>query len=254
MDGRSNVATLRLGDDFGDTTPALFYNLEDHLGTSALRLNASGAEIDREEYYPFGDSSLRTFDKKRYRYVGKEKDGESGLYYYGARYYMGWVGRFVSVDPLAPKYAQLTPYNYASNRPIGDLDLGGLQTPTTQPEPDLSPPGIVTQAESTVPAVQLKMEQRLHAMPTVPGPILSHQEPVTLSPELKKSLNPTLVPAELPAPVYLEDLPKPLGTQIKDTFSGMISLDPTPVGLVNSFVGISGLGNSGVRGKLVIDH
>jgi len=35
----------------------------------------------------FGDSSLRTFTKKHYQYTGKEKDAESGLYYYGARYY-----------------------------------------------------------------------------------------------------------------------------------------------------------------------
>jgi len=72
---------------------------------------------------------------KRYRYVGKEKDGESGLYYYGARYYAAWVGRFISVDPLAAKYSQLTPYNYAANNPIGDLDIDGLQNTQTEEVP-----------------------------------------------------------------------------------------------------------------------
>ncbi|MCB0481265.1 MAG: RHS repeat-associated core domain-containing protein, partial [Flavobacteriales bacterium] len=74
-----------------------------------------------------GDSSLRTFTKKRYRYVGKEKDQESGLYYYGARYYAPWTCRFISVDPLAADYPYLTPYNYAGNKPITHKDIDGLQ-------------------------------------------------------------------------------------------------------------------------------
>jgi RHS repeat-associated protein len=132
MDGRSRIATVRLGDAMDDPGPPVKYNLEDHLGTSTTRLTDDGTIIDREEYYPFGESSLRTFEKKRYRYVGKELDSESGLYYYGARYYAAWVGRFISVDPLAGKYAQLAPYNYAGNRPIGDLDIDGLQGTTQE--------------------------------------------------------------------------------------------------------------------------
>jgi len=107
--------------------PAVRYNLEDHLGTSSVELEGDGSLINREEYYPFGDTSFGAFAKKRYRYVGKEKNGESGLYYYGARYYAPWMCRFVSVDPLAASYAHLTPYNYAGNKPIGDLDIDGMQ-------------------------------------------------------------------------------------------------------------------------------
>ena len=39
----------------------------------------------------------------------------------------------MSVDPLAGKYAQLTPYNYAGNEPIGDKDIDGMQSENTQP-------------------------------------------------------------------------------------------------------------------------
>ncbi|MCB0804055.1 MAG: hypothetical protein KDB74_13235 [Flavobacteriales bacterium] len=95
-------------------------------------MNTSGTVIDKEEFYPFGDSSLRTFTKKRYRYVGKEKDQESGLYYYGARYYAAWTCRFISVDPLAGKYKQLTPYNNAGNNPVNDYDIDGMQSATTK--------------------------------------------------------------------------------------------------------------------------
>ena len=50
-----------------------------------------------------------------------------GLYYYGARYYAAWIGRFISVDPLVEKFPQLTPYNYAGNKPVTHKDLEGLQ-------------------------------------------------------------------------------------------------------------------------------
>ncbi|MBA3901747.1 MAG: hypothetical protein H0X62_16350, partial [Bacteroidetes bacterium] len=71
---------VRVGTQFpDDIDDAVTYNLEDQIGSSTVRLNTTGAVIDKEEYYPFGDSSLRTFTKKRYRYVGKEKDLESGF-------------------------------------------------------------------------------------------------------------------------------------------------------------------------------
>ncbi|MCD4697340.1 MAG: hypothetical protein K8S16_13980, partial [Bacteroidales bacterium] len=64
---------------------------------------------------------------KRYKYVGKERDDETGLYYYGARYYAAWIARFVSVDPLQHKYPHYTPYQYAGNKPISYIDLDGLE-------------------------------------------------------------------------------------------------------------------------------
>ncbi len=129
MDNRSRIAVIRDGDSFPNDIDAEYYVLEDHLGSGMLRLKATagGTVIDREEYYPFGDSSLRTWTKKRYQYIGKEKDAESGLYYYGARYYAAWTCRFISVDPLAAKYAHLNPYNNAGNKVINQKDIDGLQ-------------------------------------------------------------------------------------------------------------------------------
>jgi RHS repeat-associated protein len=137
MDDKSRIAQRRVGTSFpDDISEDIFYVLDDHLGSSSVRLNdSSGAVIDREEYYPFGDSSLRTFSKKRYRYIGKEKDAESGLYYYGARYYSAWTCRFISVDQLAANYAQLTPYNYANNGPVDDFDIDGNQDNETTTSP-----------------------------------------------------------------------------------------------------------------------
>lgn len=61
-------------------------------------------------------------------YTGvKEKDAESGLYYYGARYYAAWTCRFISIDPLASKYPNLSGYLYAYNNPIMMNDPTGME-------------------------------------------------------------------------------------------------------------------------------
>jgi RHS repeat-associated protein len=109
------------------------YQYDNHLGSACLELDSSGAIISYEEYHPFGTTSYRAGRNatetglKRYKYVGKERDEETGLYYYGARYYAAWLCRFVSVDPLQFKYPELTPFQYASNRPVTGIDLDGLE-------------------------------------------------------------------------------------------------------------------------------
>ena len=128
MDDSKRIASLRVGDTFGDSTPALKYNLDDHLGSSNVLVDEYGTLVNFEEYYPFGETSFGSYAKKRYRYCGKERDSESGLYYYGARYYAPWTCRFISVDPLAADYPYLTPYNYAGNKPITHKDIDGLQS------------------------------------------------------------------------------------------------------------------------------
>jgi len=107
------------------------YQYDNHLGSACLELDQNAAIISYEEYHPFGTTSYRSgrteteVSLKRYKYCGKERDEEIGLYYYGMRYYAAWICRFVSVDPLQFKYPELTPFQYASNRPITMIDLDG---------------------------------------------------------------------------------------------------------------------------------
>ena len=126
MDDTKRIAQIRYGSAQEDITDSTFYIVDDHLGTSTLRLNTSGSLIDRQEYYPFGESSLRTFDYKRYQYTGKERDEESGLYYYGARYYSAWTCRFLGVDPMVSKTFYQGSYVYADNNPIMMNDPTGM--------------------------------------------------------------------------------------------------------------------------------
>lgn len=77
----------------------------------------------------------REYDAGGYRYGfnGKEKDSEWGdkesgnIYDYGFRIYNPAIGKFLSVDPLAPKYPWYTPYQFAGNMPISAIDLDGLE-------------------------------------------------------------------------------------------------------------------------------
>jgi len=109
------------------------FQYENHLGSACLELDEDAVIISYEEYHPFGTTSYRAgrnaveTSLKRYKYVGKERDEETGLYYYGARYYAAWLCRFVSVDPLQFKYPHYTPYQYAGNKAVSFIDLDGLE-------------------------------------------------------------------------------------------------------------------------------
>ena len=70
----------------------------------------------------------RTYNNlPRYTFNGKEYDKETGYIDYGMRIYDSRLGRFLSVDLLTRKYAMLSPFQYASNRPIDGIDLDGLE-------------------------------------------------------------------------------------------------------------------------------
>ena len=93
--------------------------------------------VNHTDYYAFGahkPGSKWTNLSQAYKYTfnGKEKDPETvgtsgGTQDYGMRIYNPSLGRFLSVDPLTKSYPSLTPYQYASNSPIANVDLDGLE-------------------------------------------------------------------------------------------------------------------------------
>jgi len=133
MDDKQKIAQIDSEAPIGGLGAVIRYQLSDHLGSASLELDENADIISYEEYYPFGTTSYRNgrnevdVSLKRYKYVMKELDNETGLYYYGMRYYAIWIAKFISVDPLQHKYTELTPFQYASNRPISGIDLDGAE-------------------------------------------------------------------------------------------------------------------------------
>jgi RHS repeat-associated protein len=115
------------------------FQFGNHLDSATLEIDERAQIISYEEYYPYGSTSYhalrnRTEAHKRYRYTGKERDEESGLYYYGARYYASWLGKWISCDP-GGIIDGLNMYEYTRNNPVCLTDLSGKQSQT----PNLSP-------------------------------------------------------------------------------------------------------------------
>ncbi len=109
----------------------VIYQYDNHLGSACLELDDNANIISYEEYHAFGTTSYRSgrsqteVSLKRYKYCGKERDEETGLYYYGARYYAAWLCRFISTDPMKEERTWVNPYNYCQNNPITRIDPTG---------------------------------------------------------------------------------------------------------------------------------
>ena len=128
MDDKGRTALVRVGNPFpDDASPAVKYQLGDHLGSSNVVVDDSGAVVNREEYAPYGETSFGTFARKRYRFTGKERDEESGFYYHGARYYSPWFAAWPSCDP-AGMTDGASLYTYARSNPIRFADPSGGQS------------------------------------------------------------------------------------------------------------------------------
>ncbi len=134
MDNQQRIALLRRGPAHPKGAgPPIQYHLGDHLGSSNVVVSGDGAWINREEYTPYGETSFGSFARKRYRFTGKERDEESGLYYHGARYYAPWLARWVSCDPVGIASSSNS-YRFGSGNPLRFIDPQGTQDKPTPEE------------------------------------------------------------------------------------------------------------------------
>ena len=106
----------------------LRYIYPDHLGSASRMADAHGNQVKAIYYAPFGATVHEQGEAAaRYRYNGKERD-DSGLYYYGARYYDDAFGRFMAADSILPDVydpQQLNRFAYVRNNPIKLIDPDG---------------------------------------------------------------------------------------------------------------------------------
>ena len=105
-----------------------FYYHPDHLGSSSYITNLDGEVVQHIEYVPFGEVFVEERNNiwnTPYLFNAKEFDEETGLYYYGARYYEPRLSLWMSIDPLSLDYPNMTTYAYCSNNPIMATDVDG---------------------------------------------------------------------------------------------------------------------------------
>ena len=100
----------------------------DHLGSSSWITYTDGEAVQHLHYLPWGEdyvdqrttnwSALHTFS-------AKERDAETGLSYFGARYYSSDLSVWLSIDPMSDKYPSLSPYTYCADNPVKLVDPNG---------------------------------------------------------------------------------------------------------------------------------
>jgi RHS repeat-associated protein len=128
---------------------------EDALGSVRLVTDEAGAVVSRHDYLPFGEEipagqygrytalGYGNDDELTHRFTGKERDEESGLDYFGARYYSGAMGRFTGADrPFADQHIadpqSWNLYTYVRDNPLRYLDVDGSRIGRANPKDKFS--------------------------------------------------------------------------------------------------------------------
>jgi RHS repeat-associated protein len=132
---RMAVAIARR-DNPGTPTATVAYYFSDHLKTASVVTDSAGHISADSDYYPWGgELQFVNADSNHYKFTGKERDTETNLDYFGARYYSNGLGRFITPDwaakPAAVPYAEyadpqsLNLYTYVRNGPSMHYDSDG---------------------------------------------------------------------------------------------------------------------------------
>ena len=107
-----------------------YYIHSDHLGSTSYITDSDGEVSQHVEYVPFGEVFIEELSSSAklntpFLFNGKELDEETGLYYYGARYYDPRLSLWLSTDPMELKYPNISTYTYCANNPIKRKELDG---------------------------------------------------------------------------------------------------------------------------------
>ncbi len=100
------------------------------MGSSSLITNLDGEIVQHIEYVPFGEVFIEERNNKwntPFLFNAKELDEETGLYYYGARYYDPRTSIWISTDPLQEKYPNISSYAYCFQNPVKYIDPTGME-------------------------------------------------------------------------------------------------------------------------------
>lgn len=125
--GDTRIATVSV------TNGTVHYWHGDHLGSSSVITDSTGAKVQALTYQPHGGvNTNQSFTTPAvdvpYKFTGKEFDYSTDFYYYESRYYDPWFGRFISPDTMVARPGDpqdLNRYSYAGNNPLRYTDPAG---------------------------------------------------------------------------------------------------------------------------------
>lgn len=121
------LASVSFQSTFAGETVTYYHN--DALGSPVAATDKNGAVVWREEYKPFGERIVKEDGGTNTRwYTGKHQEEETGLSYFGARWYDPNIGRFMAMDPAdvdPGNHHSFNRYAYANNNPYVYVDPNG---------------------------------------------------------------------------------------------------------------------------------
>ncbi|MFC1755125.1 RHS repeat domain-containing protein, partial [Thermoproteota archaeon] len=125
--GATRITSLTT--DSQQQTDTHYYH-SNHLGSSNIITDETGAQVALYEYAPYGTlASMSSGEEKtNYKFTGKEMDSSTGLYFYGGRYYDPEIARFITPDTIVPSASDpqtLNRYAYCRNNPLKYVDPSG---------------------------------------------------------------------------------------------------------------------------------
>jgi RHS repeat-associated protein len=126
--GSQKVAVRVSGDQ--PNANGLFYTLGDHLGSTSLVANSTGAKVAESRYMPWGETWYSSgYQPSDYKYTGQREEAGIGLYYYKARWYDPYLNHFTQPDAIVPIQSQGSQawdrYAYVNNNPLIFTDPTG---------------------------------------------------------------------------------------------------------------------------------
>lgn len=124
------VGCVVFGSRFSWAQTVEYYHL-DALGSVRAVTNQSGAVIERHDYLPFGEELTPPVGAQPRQFTGKERDAETGMDYFGARYFSAETARFTTIDPVFTYEENLVDpqrwnrYAYVRDNPLRYTDPDG---------------------------------------------------------------------------------------------------------------------------------
>lgn len=130
----ARITGMPVRDDSPDYKVLYFH--QDNLGSTVAKTDSDGAVVWSADYAPFGQpfNEVSEDGQNKYKYNAKELDANTGLYYYGARYYDPDTGRFTNADTVKGSITDpqsLNRYTYVKNNPMKYIDPSGNEFKST---------------------------------------------------------------------------------------------------------------------------